>query len=312
MTMHQIFLQGGRLAVLLTALLLLPAAGAAAAGAVAPPGPQPPAWRELTFIGSKFTATVNVRLRTEAPPVAATAVSDRPDGCPQAADASAQLIATIVSRSLGGGRSYEERVWFSPGTGAAQARLRLGRDRDPWRKSYCWQADGVRRFTVEPAGAAERAQEPAAWSDRDEAFYTFADERPDGAAVSDPALLLALLPRALAEANDQPCTLWVFGRRHLHRVTVRAAGTEPLEVDYRRRSGELETPVRARIEAVVCAVTTTPLPAAGQSPEPFSLLGLQRDIRLFLDPDSLLPLRVSGTAGLVGTIELDLQQAVVD
>lgn len=261
---------------------------------------------------SKFTATIHARLRTEAVPGTAGEVPIRPDGCPQAADASAQMIATIVSRALGVGHSYEERVWFNPLTSTVKARLRLDRGSAPWRKSYCWQADGVRRFKVGPAGANERAEPPAAWSDRDESFYRFPEGQPGCATVADPVLLLALLPQVLAGQDPGPFTLCVFGRQHLHQVTVHAAGTEPLVVDYGQQDGDRETRVRGRIEAPVYTVATTPLPADGQDREPFSLLGLQRDIRLHLAPDTLLPVRISGTAGLAGTLTLDLRRAVVD
>jgi len=98
----------------------------------------------------------------------------------------------------------------------------------------------------------------------------------------------------------------------LPRLTLRSVGTEPLQPNYTQLAAGREQTVTEQVEAEVYALASEPLPAPGQAAEPFSLLGLRRDIRIHLHPQSRLPLRVSGSAGLFGTVTLNLEQARVD
>ena len=308
------FLRLGRALVLLAALVL-----PASTGRTAEPAPPVPpvdgGWRELTFTATRFTAALSVRLRLE-PVVADAEGANRPaagraDGCGEPAADEQQLTVVLSSRGPGLNNRYEERVCFAPADNSLRARVRRNREGDPWLKRYCREAAGIRRFKIEPAGPAEKPQSPAAWSDREATFYPFPAEGAACAPVSDPALILHLLPRQ-ADLRDRPFVSCVFGRQQLHRITVRSAGSETLRVSYTLGDGDGAQTVTEQLEAPVYALTSEPLPAPGEAAEPFSLLGLRQDIRIHLHPQTLLPLRVSGMAGLFGTVELNLQQATVD
>ena len=304
----------GRILGLLVALTLLPLAGRSATQPSSAP-PMDGSWRALTFTATKFTAAITVRLHLEA----AAASADGPtrpaagqaDGCPEPGGDEQQLTVVVASRGPAMDNRYEERIWFDPADGRLRARVRRNRIDDPWLKRYCREAAGIRRFKIEPAGPAEKPQSPAAWSDREATFYPFPAEGAACAPVSDPALILHLLPRQ-ADLRDRPFVSCVFGRQQLHRITVRSAGSETLQVSYTLGDGDGAQTVTEQLEAPVYALTSEPLPAPGEAAEPFSLLGLRRDIRIHLHPQTLLPLRVSGMAGLFGTVELNLQQATVD
>lgn len=308
------FLRLGRALVLLAALVL-----PASTGRTAEPAPPVPpvdgGWRELTFTATRFTAALSVRLRLE-PVVADAEGANRPaagraDGCGEPGEDEQQLTVVLSSRGPGLNNRYEERVCFAPADNSLRARVRRNREGDPWLKRYCREAAGIRRFKIEPAGPAEKPQSPAAWSDREATFYPFPAEGAGCAPVSDPALILHLLSRR-SVLPEQPLALCVFGRQHLHRLTVRSVGMETLQPSYNRLTAGQEQTVSEQVDAVVYTLASEPLPAPGQAAEPFSLLGLRQDIRIHLHPQTLLPLRVSGTAGLFGTVTLNLEQATVD
>ena len=308
------FLRLGRALVLLAALVL-----PASTGRTAEPAPPVPpvdgGWRELTFTATRFTAALTVRLRLE-PVVADAEGANRPaagraDGCGEPGEDEQQLTVVLSSRGPGLNNRYEERVCFAPADSSLRARVRRNREGDPWLKRYCREEAGVRRFTVEPAGAGEEGLAPATWSERETSFYPFPAELAGCGEVSDPALILHLLAHRPV-LPEQPLVLCVFGRQHLHRLTLRSVGTEPLQPNYTQLAAGREQTVTEQVEAEVYALASEPLPAPGQAAEPFSLLGLRQDIRIHLHPQTLLPLRVSGTAGLFGTVTLNLEQATVD
>ena len=303
-----------RALVLLVALVLPASAGRAAEPdpALAPPGHG---WRELTFTATRFTATLSVRLRIE-PVVADAEGANRPaagraDGCGEPGEDEQQLTVVLSSRGPGLNNRYEERVCFAPADSSLRARVRRNREGDPWLKRYCREAAGVRRFTIEPAEAGEEGLAPAIWTERETSFYPFPAELAGCGEVSDPALILHLLAHRPV-LPEQPLVLCVFGRQHLHRLTLRSVGTEPLQPNYTQLAAGREQTVTEQVEAEVYALASEPLPAPGQAAEPFSLLGLRQDIRIHLHPQSRLPLRVSGSAGLFGTVTLNLEQARVD
>ena len=308
------FLRLGRALVLLAALVLPASTGRTAA----PAPPVPPVdggWRELTFTATRFTAALTVRLRLE-PIVADAEGANRPaagraDGCGEPAADEQQLTVVLSSRGPGLNNRYEERVCFAPADTSLRARVRRNLEGDPWLKRYCREEAGVRRFRIEPAEAGEEGLAPAAWTERETSFYPFPAELAGCAEVSDPALILLLLARR-AVPPEQGLVLCVFGRQHLHRLTLRSVGTESLQPNYTQLAAGRGQTVTEQVDAEVYALASEPLPAPGQAAEPFSLLGLRRDIRIHLHPQSRLPLRVSGTAGLFGTVTLNLEQARVD
>jgi hypothetical protein len=303
-----------RALVLLVALVLPAFAGRAAEPdpALAPPGHG---WHELTFTATRFTAALTVRLLIE--PVLADAeganrpAAGRADGCAEPVADEQQLTVVLSSRGPGLNNRYEERVCFAPADTSLRARVRRNLEGDPWLKRYCREEAGVRRFRIEPAEAGEEGLAPAAWTERETSFYPFPAELAGCAEVSDPALILLLLARR-AVLPEQGLVLCVFGRQHLHRLTLRSVGTESLQPNYTQLAAGRGQTVTEQIDAEVYALASEPLPAPGQAAEPFSLLGLRRDIRIHLHPQSRLPLRVSGTAGLFGTVTLNLEQARVD
>ena len=304
----------GRILGLLVALTLLPLAGRSAAQPSSAPLLDG-SWRTLTFTATKFTAAITVRLQIKA----AAASADGPtrpaagqaDGCPEPGGDEHQLTVVVALRGPAMDNRYEERIWFAPADGRLRARVRRNRIDDPWLKRYCREAAGIRRFKIEPADAAEEPQSPAGWSERETSFYPLPEEGTGCGEVSDPALILHLLPRQ-PNLDERPFVFCAFGRQQLHRITVRSAGSETLRVSYTLGDGDGAQTVTEQLEAPVYALTSEPLPAPGEAAEPFSLLGLRRDIRIHLHPQTLLPLRVSGMAGLFGTVELNLQQATVD
>ena len=70
-----------------------------------------------------------------------------------------------------------------------------------------------------------------------------------------------------------------------------------------------EVTIKNQITPLVYAIKTSPMAPENTPPENFSLLGLHKDIHIYIDPDQQIPVRISGTNNSVGKIDLELQNA---
>ncbi len=305
---------------LLTALVGLPHSGAAGeSSGGSDMAVNKVAWTDLTFTGSKFPAAITVRMQLE--PMddsSANACLSGKGGmggmskC-NSAMISMRLTIKATSQVLGAKDRYEERVWFTAQDGLPYERDRLNQGDTVWLKSYCWEDQGVRRRKVEPGDRAEEQQPRNLWSQRTESLYRYPDGDAGCSVISDPALIVYKVS-SLAPVNGHgPLELCVFGKKQLHRLLIRQEEASSLQVAYTVRSATREkTVVKGRILPLVYTVTAENIAVADQAPEAFSLFGLEKDIRIYLDPVKGIPVRISGTADNIGALDFQVQQATVN
>jgi hypothetical protein len=313
------FLGSGGIFLLLTVLVVLPQSGSAAEGS---PGTAMAAnkvsWSDLTFTGFKFPAAFTVQMQLESmddsPAKAASPENEEWGECPVAIrDDSMRLTIKATSQVLGAEDRYEERVWFTAQDGLPYERDRLNRGDALWMKSYCWEDKGVRRRKFEPENPVEGQRSRPLWSQRTESLYRFPDNSTGCSAISDPALIVYKISRLAPGIGQDPFELCVFGKKQLHRLIIRQGQALPLKVAYTVQSATRErTVVKDRILPLVYTVTSENIAAADQAPEAFSLFGLQKDIRIYLDPSKGIPVRISGTAGPIGELDFEVQQATIN
>ena len=92
----------------------------------------------------------------------------------------------------------------------------------------------------------------------------------------------------------------VFGKRQLHQVQLRQHGRHPLDVNYIEKNPQTEVRKKATINALAFAMTAKPMESNLRVVENFSFLGLRKDIMIFIDPTSGLPLQISGIIPAAG------------
>ena len=271
-------------------------------------------WADLTFTGSKFFTSINVNIHQE------------PEK--RLADASAQKAGTVlVDYSEAGNKSnllrlkwslqgmlaqgqYEVKVWFKGEEGLPYKRVRTRNDNDPWIKSYFWEEKGVRRHKVKPGLSAEKKQPSTSWTDRKEHFYEYPLESGGCSSISDPSLIFNLLSTIDPEMLRAPKEICVFVKKQVHLLTIQQVKSSPMEVSFKAKtSSQKEETIKKEINPLVYAIKTTPMVPENIEPENFSLLGLHKDIRVYMDPDRQIPVRISGTNNSIGEIELELRKA---
>lgn len=272
-------------------------------------------WSALSFSGAKLGTTLKVSVRLG--PAAETAKLQPWADLPQsAAYASTPGQTALLSTSLSvkgvlRNSRYSEGLWFDQ-SGSTQKRLRYNqKPGDYWLKEYCWKKDGVRRSKLAPANEEEKLQGPKDWSEQSSSWYALPQVPAQCTGISDPALLVVLASAMAREPQQRSLSLCTFGRRQLFQLEMTRETGDTQAVSYQILQDDRPAQERSgRIQPLVYRITARQMQADGMS-EAFSLMGLEENIRIFVDPATALPIRLSGTARMAGKVDLELREAQV-
>ena len=267
----------------------------------------PVSWTELIFKGSKLMTRITVKIQVSSADLSAKSGNGLSE-CSEAVSANKLLTVQSSSKGMGASASkYEEKIWFNETTVRPDKRVRLSSGDAPWVKNYCWEDTGVRRQKIQPAKSSEKKHPPGKWTRNTESFYQYPPEVSRCEMISDPSVVFYLLSTLEFDRQEEPFEICVFGRKQLHRLTITLEQPSSLRVSYKARSLTEEVAVEDKIKPVVFAITTETFAPDKEKPEAYSFLGLNKDIRIYLDPEKRLPVRISGTNNSIGGLELDLK-----
>ena len=259
---------------------------------------QDVSWTELIFNGSKFMNQITVKIQLMSGDKISgdqsTKIENSLVDCPETGHGSKLLTVQSSSKGMGSSEQYNEEIWFDEMVISPDKRIRLNSGDDPWVKSYCWEDNGVRRLRILPGKSSEKKHPPSKWTKRNESFYEYPADATECATISDPFLIFYMLSTLDLERQKEPIEICVFGRKQLHRVTIGQEKPSSLKVAYKERSSG-EVAVKDKINPVVFSITTEIFSPAKEKPEAYSFLGLNKDIRIFMDPEKRLPVKISGT-----------------
>jgi len=272
---------------------------------------QDASWTELVFKGSKLMTNITVKIQLSSADQLSGSQSPNIgtglDDCSETMTRDKVLTVQSSSSGVGSSGLYEEEIWFDGKALHPGKRIRLSGGNDPWVKSYCWEGNGVRRLKILPGKSSEKKQSPSKWKKRSESFYEYPADATGCSTILDPSVVFYMLSTLDLKSQKKPMEICVFGRKQLHRVTVRQEKPSSLKVAYKERSASGEVTVKDKITPAVFSISTKALPATKQKPEAYSFLGLNKDIRIFMDPEKRLPVKIIGTNNSIGELVLDLK-----
>ena len=270
-------------------------------------------WSGLAFSAKNILAAVNVSVRLESLPEteAQAALPASPRGVP-VQSSSPRVYSLSLNKSVDPifrpVVTSSNRVWFDPQQGMVLGRIRLRRGKDDFQKKYRFTEQGVFRHRREPKNKKEATLSPEQWTDTKDTFYPYDPDHLGCAYITERSVLIYLVSAASLAPNAEPQSLCVFGLRRLHRVSLRAQGIHSLKVNYIEKDQQTETRQKGTIEALKIAIETRPMESNLNDSEDFSILGLQKDIVIFIDARSHLPLQISGHIPGVGQADLKLDE----
>lgn len=200
-------------------------------------------------------------------------------------------------------------VWFIPHDGTALGRFRLRRGKDDFKKVYRFTKQGVFRHRQEPKNKQEARQEPDQWTDILDTFYTYSPAQLGCANITDRLLLIYIAAAAGMPENKQPLSVCAFGKRKLFRVKLQPAGMESIKTDFTEIKNQTETRRQGETNAFRIDLETQQLPSDLGIDENFSFLGLQKNISIYIEPETNLPIQIRGDIPSAGRAVLSLQSA---
>lgn len=251
------------------------------------------AWSRLELKASKFffTAKSTVQLRPMDASEAASEWIHSTQG--KLVGPTGPEVMEITIESSGFGASTN-RVWFNPGQADALQRSKL--KPKSYRKAARFLENGVFVLRTSPIDNSEAGKPPAEWTKLQQ--YTYPKSKGGGCeVVSEPSVLLYMVS---ARKSEQPLRICVFSNKQIIPISIEAAGTEKVDVDYQEiRSGAAPKRRTGKIEALRLAVR----PVSGDGE--IELMGLKGDVEILLDRASRIPLELRGDTD-VGSVKVKL------
>jgi len=273
-------------------------------------------WSDLSFSAENILAAVDVHVHLGSLPETEvqTALPASPRGVP-VQSSSPRVYSLSLNKSVDPifrpVVTSSNRVWFDPQTGMVLGRIRLRRGKDDFQKKYRFTEQGVFRHRKEPKNKKEATLSPEQWTDTKDTFYPYDPDHLGCAYITERSVLIYLVSAAALTPNAESQSLCVFGLRRLHRVSLRAQGIHSLKVNYIEKDQQTETRQKGTVEALKIAIETRPMESSLNDSEDFSILGLHKDIAIFIDPISGRPLQISGYIPGVGKTDLKLNEVRV-
>ena len=270
-------------------------------------------WRHLLYQASNSMVEVTTKVDLTKMP-AARAQRDfvaSPRGTPFAAagDEVFQLdVDTAINPTFSSKVQVAACVWFSPEDGTALQRLQIRLGEDDYKRWFRFTREGVYRLQKEPLDTKEAAKPPRQWRKVKEHFYPYGIKDCNAARISEVSVLIYMLSAAPISEHMKPMTVCLFGKRALHRVQIRVDGTEQVEFDYVQRDGAAAKRKRGSTKAFRIVVEPQSSGADNAMDEEFSFLGFQKDIVVYLDPGTRVPLQISSTVPGAGRVSLPLRE----
>jgi hypothetical protein len=273
--------------------------------------PRNAIWTDLIFEGSKFFTEVKLHMQLSSADCKAEEFplegQTKTYNCSKTADNT--MLLSISSSAKGPGLSgdqYEENIVFNKTTFQPYRRILKNNINEEWIKIYYWGKTGVYRQKILPANSHEKKQPPDTWTKRKVSFYRYPKEADECSTISDPLLLLYIVSTLESDVEQEPVKLCAFGKGQIHQLTIRQEQSSPLKVSYTKHSSSREIEVEDQRSPLVFSIGVKTFTPADKKQEQFSFFGLHKDIHIYLDPETHLPLRISGKNNIAGQLVLNL------
>jgi hypothetical protein len=270
-------------------------------------------WSQLSFHAKNFWVEVTTEIQIKylrALELDALLLAS-PKGIPtklRQSQAAELKINTIIDPRFRSPVNIHNSIWFNPTDASALGRVRLRRGEDDFKKIYRFTEQGVFRHRIEPSDKREASLAPEKWTDIKDTFYPYDKKQLKCPVVSERSLLIYLLSAAPISKIKNPVSLCVLGKRQLHRVQLRKVGTLPIKINYIEKNRQVEMRKEKTVKALPFLITADPIEPHVEDVENFSFLGFHKDITIYIEPSSGLPIQASGIIPTIGKADLKLRE----
>lgn len=248
--------------------------------------PQRVNWRQLDFKASKLFISAKTQVE----------LAHLADG-----------VAEISFDTQALGRKTTDAIRFRLADATTQSRHKQKHGSSPYAKVYRFGEGKVTMERAEPADVDEATGSHETWSHR--SHETF--DAPPGVCreVVDPSVVLYLAAARTWNVGSPPFRVCTFSDGRFSRLVVGVAGEEEIRVDYEIADADGVARTDGTVKALVLTLDAESL--AGEGNDQLDVLGLEDDVRMYIDPATGAPLRFTGKMDHLGRVEVELQRLVL-
>jgi len=259
-------------------------------------------WSGIEMSASKLLVSMDVTMSLENLDVATAAERLLTPMSPGTmADLGQVLALRFVTEGLG--RRNEVELLMNPENGAALQRTTFRTGNRPKHRVYRFEDDHILRLTRRPA-SGEDDLPPDRWSRVSEETYPYPASATGGAITEATALIYLAATSDISRPGDRVQIL-ALASDEFHMVELVGQKPSEVRVDYFAVDGERVERLTGKTSAIRIAIRARSLePDKG---EEFELLGL-KDLEVFLDPATRVPLELRGKVDFFGRVDFELKR----
>jgi hypothetical protein len=270
-------------------------------------------WKQLSFKGKEFFAKLSAEIKLISPSESELNAAFIPStqGTPMAITKfGALVIDTKISvKSFLGKIKLQKIAWFDPVTLSAMQYIRLRREFNDSEKTYRFTNKGIFRIAKKPIDKNEIIQPPERWSVSHEEFYPYDSEKKNCANITAPIPVIYLISALETSDFEKPVTICVFNKKKTVYLDIQKEPSEAFQLNHIEVKDDKAIHKNTSILADVLSLKARSI-SSGQAIDNFTLVGLQGDLRVYIDPESRTPVQLRGDYKSFGEIKLNLRQMV--
>ena len=270
-------------------------------------------WKHLSFKGKEFFAELTAEIELISPSESEldAAFIPSPQGVPVAmTESGALVIDTKISvKSIFAKVKLQKIAWFDPVTLSTMQYVRGRRGFKDSVKTYRFTDKGVLRVAKKPIDKNELIQPPERWSNSFKEFYPYGSAKKDCANITAPIPVIYLISALKVSDFEKPVTICVFNKKKTVYLDIQKEPSEALQLNHIEVKGGQPILKNTSILADVLSLKARSI-SSGQAIDNFTLVGLQGDLRIYIDPESQTPVQLRGNYKSFGEIKLNLRQVV--
>ncbi len=270
-------------------------------------------WKHLSFKGKEFFAKLAAEVELTSPSKSELDIAfiPSPQGVPIAITKSGALIidAKISVKSIFVKVKLQNTAWFDPVTLSAMQYVRQRVGLNDAKKTYRFTDKGVFKLTKQPIDKSEIIQLPEKWSAVKENFFPHDPEKKSCVNITAPIPVIYLISASKVSDFEKPVTICVFNKTETIYLDIQKVPAESVQLNYTEIRGDEAIQRNTSILTEVLSLKARSI-SSGQTMNKFSLVGLQGNIKIYIDPESRVPVQLRGDYRGLGEIKLKLRQMV--
>jgi len=271
-------------------------------------------WKHLSFKGKKLFVKLAVEIGLISPTKAEldAAFISSPQGTPIGATGSGTFIIntnTSVKSVFLPNVKLQNVAWIDPATLSAMQYVRLRTGLKDAKKTYRFTDKGVFKYTRQSIDKKEALQIPEKWSAVKERFYPYVPDKIGCLDITVPMAVIYFISASKISDFEKTVTICVFNKKEVIYLDIRKESMESIRLNYTKKKGDQETQRNTSISTHVLSLkarsTTT-----NRLMDDFTFVGLQGDIKIYIDPETRIPVQLKGGYKGLGEVKLKLQEVV--